>query len=347
MPARSSSPALLWVVFIALAFAWGSSYFFIKVGIESGLQPLTLVTWRLAIGSMALLVLLRPTGSRVSREWRVLARIAVMGIFYVAVPFMLITWAERSIGSALATILQALTPLFALVMAALVLQDEPITINKLGGLVLGFGGAVVILARHLTPVTGADPTSGLTGELALILSCISYAGAAVFQRRAIGSRPLIDDPLVGRRALRPLEIALPQNVVALAIVLPLALAFETGAGLPVPPDATAWLSVVWLGLVGSAIAYLLYYRLLNAWGAYRASLITYAMPVVGILLGVLVLDEIIDLQTLVGTAMVIGGIALANAPFGRRVIYRRARTPATSPLAPKTDPSARPLPALD
>ena len=151
MPARSSSPALLWMVFVALAFAWGSSYFFIKVGIESGLQPLTLVAWRLTIGILGLLVLLRPTRSRVSREWRVLARIAVMGIFYVAVPFMLITWAEQSIGSALATILQALTPLFALVIAALVLEEEPVTINKLGGLVLGFGGAVVILARHLTP----------------------------------------------------------------------------------------------------------------------------------------------------------------------------------------------------
>ena len=289
-------------------------------------------------------MLLRPTGSRVSREWRVLARIAVMGIFYVAVPFMLITWAERSIGSALATILQALTPLFALVFAALVLQEEPITVNKLGGLVLGFGGAVVILARHLAPVTGADPTSALTGELALVLSCISYAGAAVFQRRAIGARPLIDDPRVGRRALRPLEIALPQNVVALAIVLPLALVFETRLGpARCRPTPTAWLSVVWLGLVGSAIAYLLYYRLLNAWGAYRASLITYAMPVVGILLGVLVLNEIIDLQTLVGTAMVIGGIALANAPFGRRVIYRRARTPATGPAAP----TPRPMPVVD
>lgn len=347
MPAKSSPPALLWLVFIALAFAWGSSYFFIKVGIESGLQPFTLVAWRLVIGIAGLTALLRPTGSHVPREWSVLARIAVMGIFYVAVPFMLITWAERSIGSALATILQALTPLFALVFAALVLQEEPITINKLGGLVLGFGGAVVILARHLTPVTGADPTSALTGELALILSCISYAAAAVFQRRAIGTRPLIDDPRVGRRALRPLEIALPQNVVALAIVLPLALVFETGSGLPVPPDATAWLSVVWLGLVGSAIAYLLYYRLLNAWGAYRASLITYAMPVVGILLGVLVLNEIIDVQTLVGTAMVIGGIALANAPFGRRVIYGRARKPATVPIASMADPKARPVPAID
>jgi hypothetical protein len=130
-------------------FAWGSSYFFIKVGIESGLQPLTLVAWRLTIGILGLLVLLRPTRSRVSREWRVLARIAVMGIFYVAVPFMLITWAERSIGSALATILQALTPLFALVIAALVLEEEPVTINKLAPRP-GFGGAA-ILARHRHP----------------------------------------------------------------------------------------------------------------------------------------------------------------------------------------------------
>ncbi len=347
MPARSTSSPVLWLVFIGLAFAWGSSYFFIKVGVESGLQPFTLVAWRLVIGIAGLTALLRPTGSHVPREWSVVARVAVMGVLYVAVPFTLITWAEQSIGSALATILQALTPLFALVLAALVLQDEPITLNKLGGLVLGFAGAVVILARHLTPGIGGDPTAELTGEIALILSCVSYAAGAVFLRRAIGTRPLIDDPVVGRRALRPLEIALPQNIVALAIVLPLALLFETGAGSPVPPDATAWLSVIWLGLVGSAIAYLLYYRLLNAWGAYRASLITYAMPVVGILLGVLVLNEVIGLQTLAGTAMVIGGIALANAPFGRRVIYGRARTPATVPLMSTPDPKGRPMSAVD
>ena len=344
MPARTTTSPLMWLVFVGVTVAWGSSYFFIKIGVDSGLQPFTLIGWRLAISVVALVVLVALTRARVPRQLSVLWKLAVMGVFYVAVPFTLITWAEQSIGSALATILQGLTPLFALVLAGLVLQDEPITVNKLGGLVLGFGGAVVILGRHLAPAAGADPSAELTGELALVLSCLSYAAASVFLRRSVGTRPLVDDPATGPRGLRPLEIALPQNLVALAIIAPLALLTESGSGIPMPTNADAWISVIWLGLVGSAIAYMLYFRLLNAWGAYRASLITYAMPIVGILLGVLVLNEVIDPQTIVGTAMVIGGIALANAPIGRRQLYGRASKPALDPGHP---PVAAPSTATD
>ena len=327
MPARTPSSPLLWLVFIGVAFAWGSSYFFIKVGVESGLEPFTLVAWRLAISIVGLGLLMAVTRSRLPRDRSVLAKLAVVGVINVAIPFMLITWAEQFIGSALASILQGLTPLFALIFAGIVLQDEPITINKLGGLVVGFAGAVVILGRHLAPAPGADPTAELLGEVALILSCVSYAASGVFLRRTIGTRPLVDDPVTGPRALRPAEIALPQNTVAFVITAVLALVVKPSPGVPAPTSPEGWISVIWLGLVGSAIAYLLFFRLLNAWGAYRTSLITYAMPVVGILLGTLVLGETIGLQTIVGTALVIGGIALANARFGQRRLYGRSPSP--------------------
>ena len=347
MPAKTPSSAFHWLLFAGLAFAWGSSYFFIKVGLDDGMAPFTLVGWRLAISIVGLALLIALTRSRIPRDRRVLAKLAVMGILYVAIPFSLITWAEQSIDSTLAAILQGLTPLFALIIAGIVLQDEPITLNKVGGLVVGFAGAIVIISGNMTPTVDANPGAGLTGEIALVLSCLSYAIGATYLRRSIGTRPLMLDPETGPRPLRPVEIALPQNIVALLIIAPLALIFEGGRGVPTPPAPSAWVSVIWLGLVGSAIAYLMFYRLINAWGVYRSSLITYAMPVVGILLGVLVLNEIIDLQTLVGLAMVIGGIALANAPFGRRIIYGRARTRTTILPAPTTDPTAMPVPALD
>ena len=275
------------------------------------------------------------------RDLAVLGKLAVMGVFYVAVPFTLITWAEQSIDSALATILQGLTPLFALVIAAIVLHDEPITINKVGGLQLGFAGAAVIVARHLAPTAGANPGAELTGELALVLSCLSYAAGATFLRRTIGTRKLVLDPITGPRALRPVEIALPQNIVAPAVIAVPAVLFESGTGGSVPPSAAAWLSVVWLGLFGSALAYLLFFRLLNIWGVYRSSLITYVMPIIGIILGVVVLNELIDLQTMIGAVMVIGGVALANAPIGRRQLYGRAAKPTPEPaVAAATSPSA-------
>ena len=324
MPARSTASPILWLVFLGVAFAWGSSYFFIKVGVESGLQPFTLVAWRLAISIIGLGLLLRLTGSRLPRDRSVLMKLAVVGIINVAIPFTLITWAEQSIDSALASILQALTPLFSLILAAIVLSDEPITSNKLAGLVVGFAGAVMILARHLAPTPGADTTAQLMGELAIVLSCVSYAASGVFLRRTIGTRPLVVDPVSGPRPLRPAEIALPQNAVAFFVIAALSIAFDSGPGSVAPTTPAAWVSVIWLGLVGSAIAYLLFFRLLNAWGAYRTSLITYAMPVVGILLGTLVLGETIGIQTIVGTALVIVGIALANAPIGQRRLFGRA-----------------------
>lgn len=344
MPSRPTSSPILWLTFFALAFAWGSSYFFIKIGVDSGLAPFTLVAWRLAISIVALGALLVLTGSRLPRDRGVLLSLAVVGVINVAVPFTLITWAEQSIDSALASILQGLTPLFSLILAGLVLHDEPITLNKVGGLVLGFAGAVVILGRHLAPAIGADPGAELLGELALVLSCLSYAVSGVFLRRRIGSRRLVDDPATGPRAMRPAEIAVPQNVVAFVITASLALLLETGssAGL-VPGTQAGWVSVIWLGLVGSGLAYLLFFRLLNSWGAYRTSLITYVMPVIGILLGVVLLDESIGLQTLVGTAMVIGGVALANAPIGRRRLYGRAADLAAAKGALSVGPDPEPL----
>ncbi len=342
MPARTPSSAFLWLLFIGVSFAWGSSYFFIKVGLDDGLQPFTLVGWRLAISIIGLAALIAITRSRVPRDPKLLAKLAVMGILYVAIPFSLITWAEQSIDSALAAILQGLTPLFALIIAAIVLHDEPITLNKVGGLVVGFAGAIVILSRYLAPSAGADPSAELAGDIALVLSCLSYAIGATYLRRTIGTRPLMLDPETGPRALRPVEIALPQNIVALAIIAPLAIVFEPAAGVAMPPTTSAWISVIWLGLVGSAIAYLMFYRLINAWGVYRSSLITYVMPVVGILLGVIVLGESIGLQTLIGAVMVIGGVALANAPIGRRRLYGRAERPAQAPEARGTAPAGTP-----
>ena len=339
MPARLPSSAFLWLLFIGVSFAWGSSYFFIKVGLDDGMLPFTLVGWRLAISIIGLAALIALTRSRVPRDPKLLAKLAVMGILYVAIPFSLITWAEQSIDSALAAILQGLTPLFALIIAAIVLHDEPITVNKVGGLVVGFAGAIVILSRYLAPSAGADPGAELTGDIALVLSCLSYAIGATYLRRTIGTRPLMLDPETGPRALRPVEIALPQNIVALAIIAPLAIIFEPVAGVATPPTASAWISVIWLGLVGSAIAYLMFYRLINAWGVYRSSLITYVMPVVGILLGVVILGESIGLQTLIGAVMVIGGVALANAPIGRRRLYGRAERPAPASEARVTSPA--------
>jgi drug/metabolite transporter (DMT)-like permease len=148
----------------------------------------------------------------------------------------------------------------------------------------------------------------------------------VLVRRLFTGRPLVERADGQRRALLPVELALGQCVVGAVVTVGLAAAGDwTRAGASiVPPSPQAWFAVAWLGLLGSGVAYLLFFRIIEAWGATRTTLVTYVMPVVGIILGVVVLRETIDARVLAGTALVIGGIALVNSRFGQRRLYGRS-----------------------
>ncbi len=323
-PPRGDSLAL-WLVFGALSAAWGSSFLFIKIGLEEGLPPLTLVTFRLLIAVAFLSIVLRLTRGRLPRQRATIYRLAALGLINVAIPFGLITWGELWIPSALASILNGLVPLFTIVIAAVLLRDEPITANRLAGLVIGFVGAALLLSPQLaTADPTVDSTMMLLGELAVVVASLSYAFAAVYIRRTISGKPLVDDPIRGPRPLTPVETALPQCVSALAIIGVMALVFERPDGaFVVPPTLPAWFAVGWLGIIGSGIAYLLFFRLISAWGATRTTLVTYVMPVVGIVLGVLVLGERLDAAEVIGAGLVIGGLVLANSSMGQRRLFGR------------------------
>jgi drug/metabolite transporter (DMT)-like permease len=323
----------LWLAFAATAFAWGSSFLWIKVGLVEGLAPVTLVAYRLWIGALFLALVGRLTGARLPDDRRVLARVGSLGLLYIVAPFTLITWAELWIDSAVASILNGLVPLFTIVIASLFLHDEPITLNRLAGLLIGFGGAVVLLSRNLGPSAAGDPLLVVLGELAVLVASACYASSVVYVRHEFSGRDLVSDPGHGRREMTPVELALPQVFVAAVVATGLAAALEwTRPGTSVTPTTpTAWLAVAWLGLLGSGLAYLLYYRLLHAWGATRSTLVAYAMPIVGLVLGVVVLRETIDLQVILGSGLIIGGIALVNSHVGERRLYGRATAPAPLP----------------
>jgi drug/metabolite transporter (DMT)-like permease len=322
-----------WIVFVLLATMWGSSFMFIKIALEQGMGPLSVVTYRLLIGGAVLVVLLRLTRSRLPGDRRALATMALVGVINIVIPFTLIHWSEQYIDSALASILNGLVPLFAIGIAAVMLPDEPITTNRLVGLVVGFAGAAILLSRDLGAGPGADATMGFLGQLAVVVASGSYALSAVVMRKVFSGRKLIDDPITGPRSPNPVESALPQVVLGLSIEIALAASLEwTHPGAAVlPPTPTAWFAVGWLGLFGSALAYVAYFRLLSAWGATRSTLVTYAMPVVGLILGVLVLGERVDLRVLAGLVLIIAGIALVSSPIGQRRLYGRGEATATLP----------------
>lgn len=297
-----------WTIFGALGFFWGSSYLFIKIGVET-LTPFTLIAGRLAVGCALLAVVLFAAREPLPRDRRVYGHLVMMGILNIAIPFSLITWGEQSIDSALASIITASVPLFTIVIASVVLIEEPITLNRLVGLLVGFGGVVLLT----TPSLGSGAGGSLTGDLAMIGASISYAAGNVYARHNV-------------RGLRPMVQAFFQVFFALVIIL--ILAFTVERPLSLSWTGSAIFSVVWLGLLGSGLAYLCFFRLLARWGSTRSSMVAYLLPVVGIALGFLVLHETIDIRVLLGAALIVGGVALVNSPFGQRRLFgRRAATP--------------------
>jgi drug/metabolite transporter (DMT)-like permease len=302
----SRSSRIDWLLFVILGFMWGSSYLFIKIGVDAGLTPFTLITLRLLLGFVLLATVVAIAREPLPRDARTYGHLIVMGAVNIAIPFSLITWAELTVDSALAAILNAAVPLFVIVIAAIFLRDERITANRLAGLALGFIGVVILV--------GFDPaklaSGSLAGEIALIGSTISYACGAVYARRNI-------------HGLRPMIPAIFQVGFALAMVTVLAFAFERPIDIVSQMKPEAIFAVVWLGFLGSGLAYLVFFRILGRWGATRTSMVAYLLPVFGIALGALVLNEQVDLRLLVGTALVIGGVALVNSKYGARPLFER------------------------
>jgi drug/metabolite transporter (DMT)-like permease len=294
-----------WVVFLALGLMWGSSYLFIKIGVET-LAPFTLIAARLGIGLVVLATVVALAREPLPREPRIYGHLIVMSVFNVALPFFLITSAEQSTDSSLAAIINASVPLFVIAIAAVALHDEPITAGRLAGLAVGFVGVFILVSPGLG---GSGGDSSLYGEVALVGSSISYAVGAVYARRNV-------------RGLRPMIPGLFQVAFAFVITTVLALLLERPLATVVRPDAV--FAVVWLGILGSGFAYLAFFRLLSRWGATRTSLVAYVLPVVGIVLGVLVLSEQVDVRILLGAALIIGGVALVNSRYGQKPLFRVA-----------------------
>jgi drug/metabolite transporter (DMT)-like permease len=291
-----------WLIFLALGVMWGSSYLFIKIGIET-VTPLTLVALRLGIGALLLAGVVVVARERLPRRPMAYLHLTVMATLNIVVPFSLITWAELSVPSSLAAILTAAVPLFAVVIAAAVLRNEPMTPQRLVGLGIGFVGVVV-----LTGPAALASGGSITAVVALLVAAASYATATVYARRTL-------------TGMRPVVPAFLQ--VAIAFVISTVLAFSLEAPLAVELGGPAIVSLLWLGLLGSGVAYLAYFRLIGSWGATRTAAVAYLLPVVGIILGTLVANETIDLRVVAGTALVIGGVALLNMRLRRRWPARR------------------------
>jgi drug/metabolite transporter (DMT)-like permease len=233
-----------------------------------------------------------------------------MGLINITLPFFLITWAEQHTSSSVAAVLTSLVPLFSSIFAPIFIHDEPLRLNAIVGLVVGFLGVIVLTSREL-----GGASFDLLSDLALVGAAISYGAGAVYARRNV-------------RGLPPMVPATFQVTFAFLVSALVALVLEHPCD--ARPSALAIGSIVWLGLLGSGFAYMAFFRLLAHWGAVRTTLVAYVIPVVGIALGAIVLQEPVDARLVIGTALVIAGVALVNSKYGRRLVYARATQDASA-----------------
>lgn len=288
-----------WMLFIVLGFLWGSSYMFIKIGVDAGLPPFTLVALRLLLGFGLLAAVVAAARERLPRDRTTYRHLLVMAVVNIVIPFTLITWAEQRVDSTLASVINGAVPILVIPIAALALRDEPLTPGRIAGVLLGFVGVAVLVGFDPAAAAGSD----LAGALALVGSTVAYACGAVYARQHV-------------HGLRPMIPALFQVGFALVIVAALALVVDRPWALHVEPQAV--LAVLWLGFLGSGLAYLIFFGLLSRRGAAGTALVAYLLPVFGVALGALVLSEPVDGRLLLGLALIVGGIALVNTTAGRR-----------------------------
>ncbi len=280
-----------WFAFIGLSLAWGSSFLWIKIALEE-IGPVTLVAFRLLFGVVGLLVvaaLTRPKWPRDRSAWLFLA---LVGVTNTALPFVLISWGEVYIDSAVAGILNSSVPLFTTLIAHFFLTDDRLTWKRSVAVLFGFAGVVTLLGRDV-----GGQGNLIWGQAAVLLAAIFYAVSSVIARRNLKKVSSIV------QALFPLMVADALMWFAAPLV---------ESPFTIPALSLTWIALVWLGVMGSCIAYLLYYYLLHSIGPTRTTMVTYAVAVLAVLLGVIFLGEVLDWRLLVGGGLVVASIVIVN-----------------------------------
>lgn len=293
-----------WAILLLLATIWGSSFLFIKWGLAE-ISFLAVVAGRLTFGLVFLIgaLLVTRSGLPPRHLWK---HLIVVGLANNVIPWTALAWGEQFIPSGIAAMLNATTPLFTLLLAV-TWGDEKLTWLKVGGLVLGFAGVAVVIGEDVgTLLSQQGNTMTVLGELALLVMAIGYAIGTVYGRRYLKGVPAA-------------QSATGQLFVAFLVIAPIA--YFTG-NLPTEiPSIRAVGGIMALGFFGSGMAYFLYYHLLTQVGATRTVIVTYLLPIVAILLGAVVLNEVITREMVIGMALILGGVILVNSnvPMIRRM----------------------------
>ena len=295
---------------LALGAIWGASFLFIKVIVDET-SSLEVAEGRMFFGALAVGVVIAIRKTPLRRPPALWFKVAVWALVGIVIPFILIAWAEEHIASGTASVLNSSMPLFTMLFAAIFLIEEQLTPVRVAGLGLGFVGIIVLTGGDIYDIRD----STVLGQLAVVSAAACYGAGAVYARSLLKKED-------------PVSLTGGQLVMGTVMVLPVMLAVR---GTPdYSLSVEAWLSLLALGVLGTGIALIIYLWLVDNVGSVRSSLVTYIIPIVGLFLGWAVLDETIGINTVLGSALIIAGVAAVM----------RGQTPSSQRLPVATEATA-------
>jgi len=299
--ARPTIAASDWLLLLVLSVLWGGSFFFAKIAVGA-IPPLTVAFGRVGIAAACLILVARKTGVALPATAAAWLPFLPMGLLNNVLPFSLLFWAQTQIPSGLAAILNATTPLFTVLVAHFATQDETLNAGRAAGLVFGFAGVVAMIGPDALHALGAN----VLAQLACLAAAVSYAFAGVYGRRFRGEPSL--------------RVAACQLTASTVLLLPIVTLLDRPWTLPLPA-LTPIGALVALAILSTALAYVIFFRILARAGATGISLVTFLIPVSAILLGTLILGEQLAVRHIVGMIAIAFGLAAID---GRPIAWVRS-----------------------
>lgn len=306
---NSAMNRIQWLMLLSLSLLWGGSFFFVGIAVKE-LPTLTLVFLRVAGAAILLHLVLLSTSNRIPMSGKVWLAFFGIGLLNNVIPFSLIVWGQSHIASGLAAILNATTPMTTAIVAHIFTSDEKLTPRRLAGVLVGFAGVAVMLGPELL----GDFTTSLMAKIAILLAALSYGFSGVFGRR------------FKHMGVSPIQTAAGQLTASSIMILPLAFAIDHPLSLPLP-SLQVWFAVAGFIVLSTALAYIIFFRILATAGANNLSLVTFLIPVSAILLGILFLGETLEIKQLGGMALIGVGLAIIDGRL-LHIFSRRNRAAA-------------------
>lgn len=280
-----------WIMLMALSVLWGGSFLFVGIAV-SDIPPLTIVLVRVLLSAMALHVILKVMGYKFPTDKTILSAFLIMGLLNNAIPFSLIAYGQSHIASGLASILNATTPIFTVIVAHFLTTDEKLTGRKIAGVLIGFFGVAVMIGIDALQALGIH----IFAQIAILIATTSYAFAGIYGKR------------FQKLGVKPITVATGQVTASALLMLPLVMFIDQPWNLDIP-SLHSILALIALALLSTVLAYILFFEILARAGATNLLLVTFLIPPSAIILGVLVLNEAIHLNQMFGLALIIVSLA--------------------------------------